>query len=261
MKVLRCWMVATCLLGFGLAGGCATDTAIKPTAPAPVVAPVPATKTQTPLDAGKLTVSGKHSHVYDVDEGGVLAVSQDALPDCHCAGRTWWVRSVRGGGGGGPPEHEVRMTIDASGYIAVAEEIDRKEKVEVVYTPARVVIPDKLPVQASGGAAYEQEVRMVVHPLGDRSKVRASGTAHNQIRYVGDEEITTAAGTFTARRLSSTLTAHLGTATSVDSTEQWWVDGIGLVFEQSREVTHALGLKVRDNSATMGLRSFEGVAK
>ena len=225
---------------------------------APVVATTPAAA-PTPMDAGKLTISGKHSHVYDVERGGTLAVSQDALPDCHCAGRTWWVRSVRGGGE--QPEHEVRMVIDVNGYVALAEEIDRKDKVEVVYTPPRVVIPDKLPVQTIGSAAYEQDVRMVVHPLGDRSRVKASGMAHNHIRYMGDEQIATSAGAFTARRLSSTFTANLGTATTVVSAEQWWVDGIGLVFEQSREVTHALGLKVRDNSTTMGLRSYDMVEK
>ncbi len=208
------------------------------------------------MDAGKLTIAGQHTHVYDMDNGDRVETAQDALPDCHCAGRTWWVHSVRGAAGE-KPDRDVRMVIDVNGYISVAEEIDRREKVEVVYTPPRVVIPDKLPVQAIGSAAFEQEIHMVVHPLGDRSRVKVSGTATNAIRYVGDEQITTAAGTFTARRLSSTLTANLGTAKSVDTTEQWWADGIGLVFEQSREVTHALGLKVRDNSATMALRSYE----
>ncbi len=236
----------------------------KPTTPKPVAsggAPAPAAPTAahiaTPIDAGKLTITAARTLTYDTDTGTRIIVLQDALPDCHCAGRSWWVKySKSGAGAGALPEREVKMTIDASGYIAEAEEINRAEKVEIVYTPPLVVIPDKLPIQTSGNAAYHQDVKMVVHPLGDRSRTRTSGMAHNEIRYTGDELITTAAGEFTARKLLSTVTADLSAATSVNTTEQWWSDGVGLIFEKDHEITKALGIKVRENNATLMLSAI-----
>ena len=209
----------------------------------------------TPIDAGKLTITAARTLLYDSEDGSRITVLQDALPDCHCAGRSWWVKYSKGGPGT-LPEREVRMTIDASGYIAEAEEINRAEKIEIVFTPPLVVIPDKLPIQTSGNAGYQQDVKMVVHPLGNRSKVRTSGMAHSEIHYLGDESITTAAGEFTARKLHSTLTADLSAATSVNTTEQWWTDGVGLVFQRDHEVTKTFGIKVRENSSTIMLNSI-----
>lgn len=242
----------------GALGGCAAN---KPESalPAPVTRPI-ATVPESPraasvIDAGKLTISAARTLVYDTDDGARLTVLQDALPTCHCAGRSWWVKHSRGAPGS-LPEREVKMVIDASGYIAQAEEINRIEKVEIVYTPPLVVIPDKLPIQTSGNAGYQQDVKMVVHPLGDRSRVRTSGMAHSEIRYAGDETITTAGGEFTARKLQSTLAADLSAATTLNTTDQWWADGLGLVFERSHEVTKALGIKVRENNSTIMLNSI-----
>lgn len=251
-------------LGTGVAGGCALglagcagptiDHAVEP-APTTAVAP------STALAASKLTQGVPRTLVYDSSAAAQpLVVVQDEMPTCHCAGKTWWIRYYLGAPGG-RPEREVRLVIDPSGYIAQAEEINHKERVEVVYTPALVLIPDQLPAQFQGNAAYTQTVKMVVHPLGDRTKVRMSGPAVSQIRYLGDERITTGAGEFTARHLTATLAADFSAARTVSSTEQWFADGVGLVCERSNEQTTMMGAKVRENAATILLKSIEGPAR
>lgn len=275
MRVYLGWMLLV-LGGSGLLAGCSSGAPAS-TAPTPMIRPLMSASPSVPapsraasvapaatmahvataLDAGKLTVAAARTLVYDTETDVRITVNQDALPDCHCAGRSWWVKYSSGGPGGGAlPDREVKMTIDASGYIAEVEEINRVEKIEIVYTPPLVVIPDKLPIQAFGNAAYQQDVKMVVHPLGNRAHVRTSGMAHNEIRYAGDELITTAAGEFTARKLQTTLTADLSAATSVNTIEQWWSDGIGLIFEKDHEITKALGIKVRENTSTMMLNTI-----
>lgn len=213
----------------------------------------------TPMDAGKLTIAAARTLVYDTDQGGRMTVVQDALPDCHCAGRSWWVKYYAGNAGGatGVPERELRMTIDMNGYISTTEEINRIDKVEIEYTPPLVVIPDKLPVESTGNAGFEQTVRMVVHPLGKRDKVKTSGTAHNAVRYAGDERVRTGAGEFTGRKLLSTVTADLSLAKSVNTSEQWWADGVGLLMKREHEATRGpLGFKIRDNQTMMILSSI-----
>jgi hypothetical protein len=243
-------------MGAGLAAclaGCVSDIGAE-TAAVPMTHPAETVASATPMDAGKLTISAGHTFVYDTESGVRLTVSQEALPDCHCAGRSWWVRYSSTPGG--EADREVKMVIDTNGYISEAEEINRLEKVEIEYAPPLVVIPDKLPVQAVGDAAFRQDVKMTVHPLGNRAKVRTSGMAHNEIRYVGDEHITTAAGEFSARKLQCTFTADLSAATTMNTSQQWWADGVGLIFEKDHELTRAMGLKVREHTTTLMLKSY-----
>lgn len=234
----------------------------KPT-PAPAASPAPTAAptiaAAAPLAAEKFTAHTARQMTYDEQRGdhtGTVIVLQDALPDCHCAGKSWWVRYYDTDTKG-TPRREVHLTIDASGYIAETEEIDRVDKVEVVYTPALVLVPDKLPAKSSGNAAYAQEVKMVVHPLGDRSKIKAHGTARNEITFEGDEPIVSGVDPQTAHRLTCTVTANLAAAITVDTTEQWLVDGIGIAMQRDREETRVMGAKVRDNSSTMILRAFD----
>ena len=223
-------------------------------------APAPVAQASTPpseLRAEKFTVHTPRTMVYDGGDGKTVTVVQDALPDCHCAGRTWWVRTFSGDVHG-TPDREVKMVIDASGYIAASEEIDHLDKVEIEYQPPLVLIPDKLPPESQGGASYTQDVKMIVHPMGDRTRVKTSGKAHNVITYLGDEEITTGAGTFTARKIVATLTADLSAARTLDENDQWLVDGVGIVCQREHEETKVLVAKIRNNTTTMVLKSYEG---
>jgi hypothetical protein len=230
-----------------------------PTATAVASAPAPTLA----LAAEKFTAHTARQLIYDEQEGSggdgektrTTIVLADALPDCHCAGKSWWVRYYDNETAS-TPRREVHLTIDASGYIAVTEEIDRADKVEVVYTPALVLVPDKLPAKSSGNAGYTQEVKMVVHPLGDRSKIKTHGTATNEIVFEGDEPLITGVGAYTAHRITATVTARLSAATTTDITEQWLIDDIGIAAERNHEETRVLGAKVRDNTSTLLLRAF-----
>lgn len=231
----------------------------------------------TPLSVEKLSVKVSRTQVFDIvqpdagakaktaaDKDSMRVIVRDALPDCHCAGRTWWVREYDGDAAASamagvkpttPSLNEIRMVIDPSGYAAIAERIDHIEKVEVVFSPALVVIPNNLPGEAVGGASYEQEVTMTVHPLGDRTRVKASGKARNVIVYQDDETVSTGAGDFTARKLLLTLTADLSPARVVNISEVWLVDGIGVVAEREQEKTTILGLPSRSNAISKLLNS------
>lgn len=243
----------------------ATTTTPKVTRPVSVtIAPT------SPLSAEGLSVKVSRTLIYDVIEpasGSMRVVVRDAPPDCHCAGRTWWVREYDGDAaafalaGVKPPSPaltEARMIIDPSGYVAIAERIDRDENVEVVFSPALVVLPNNLPGTSLGaspggsaaGAKYEQELTMTVHPLGDRSRVKASGKARSTIIYQGDEKLTTPAGTFTARKVVSTLTADLSPARVNNQNELWMVDGLGIIADRDQERTLVFGLPSRSNTMT-----------
>lgn len=238
--------------------------------PAKAVRPGNATMTPTsPLSAEGLSVRVSRTLIYDVVEpagGAMRVVVRDAPPDCHCAGRTWWVREYDGDAAAFamagvkptmPALTEARMIIDPSGYVAIAERIDREEKVEVVFTPALVVLPNNLPGASVGGAGakYEQELTMTVHPLGDRSRVKASGKARSTISYQGDEKLSTPAGAFSARKIVSTLSADLAPARVNNQNELWMVDGLGIVAERNQERTLVFGLPSRSNAMTKVLNA------
>lgn len=271
-------MVCALAIVGAMLGGCQGGAIASADRPAPVLdraapkssapkgaGPSSATITPTsPLSAEGLSVKVSRTLIYDVVEpaaGGMRVVLRDAPPDCHCAGRTWWVReydadaaafAMAGAKPPSPALTEARMVIDPSGYVAIAERIDREEKVEVVFTPALVVLPNNLPGSTIGGAGakYEQELTMTVHPLGDRTRTKASGKARSTIVYQGDEKLTTPAGTFTARKIVSTLSADLAPAKVNNQNELWMVDGVGIVAERDQERTLVFGLPSRSNAMT-----------
>ncbi len=237
----------------------------------------------SPLSAETLSVRVSRTLIYEaigpdgrpVGDDALRVVIRDAPPDCHCAGRSWWVReypseAATHAAAGLRPEvpalTEARMIIDPSGYVAIAERIDRVERVEVVFSPALVVMPNNLPWAGPGagaptpgtnagsattpGASYAQELLMTVHPLGDRTRVKASGTARSTIVYVGDERVTTGAGAFTARKIVSRMTADLAPARVTNVNELWVVDGVGIVAEREQERTTVFGVPSRQNTLT-----------
>ncbi|HVU64619.1 MAG TPA: hypothetical protein VHC70_11625 [Phycisphaerales bacterium] len=230
--------------------------AVNPPAASAGARGVPSPAPAAPLMAEKFAAHTPQTLTYETDKSTPLIAVQEAVPTCHCAGQKWWVRYYAGDTSA-PAEREVHMTIDQNGSIAEMEEIDRVDKVEVVYTPPLVLIPDKLPPKAVNDAIYRQDVKMVVHPLGDRTKIKAHGPAKNEIVFEGDEVVHTGAGDYTAHRITATLTAELSAAKTVDTTETWLVDGIGTVIQRDHEETRVMGARIRDNTSTLILRSFE----
>lgn len=228
------------------------------TAPTPAGTLIPAT---TPLSSASLSVQVSRNLVYRAADGKAsMVIQRDPPPDCVCAGRTWQVRrfdidadasdaaailqatpSMR-------PTREQSFLIVPGNAIAMVSEINREEDVEVVFDPPLVVMPDSLPGTNNNSAEFTQTLRMSVHPIGNRKVVKRAGPVKNTIRYLGDERIATPAGTFTARRVESAFEADLAPARVVNTSIQHFADGVGLVKEDERESTSALGVPIRKNA-------------
>jgi hypothetical protein len=196
-----------------------------------------------------------------------LVIRRGTPPDCLCAGRTWTIKGYELDGppdaaraavdsGVVTPTWERTYTVLPGGGIGLTEQIDRAERVEVVFTPPMLIMPDNLPIHALGSAEMAQDFTMTVHPLGDRSRVKSRGPARTLVRYAADEALRTPAGAFTARRLETTLTADLSPAKVSNTTRQWFVENVGLVKEDDRETTKVLGLSVRNNTSEWTLHAF-----
>lgn len=273
---LRPPLVPTVLLAIALGGtvGCQSSSREVPepsparggavVAPIPPVASVPALG---PLTARSLAYAVPRNLEYAGAKGKALVVRRGPPPDCLCAGRTWVIKSYELDGpatvagtavdaGAAKPTRERTFTVLPGGGIGLTEQIDREEGVEVVFDPPLLVMPDGLPLNSLGSAEMAQELKMTVHPLGNRQKVKASGQARNVVRYMADETLTTPAGMFTARRIESVLTADLAPARIANVTQQWFVDGVGLVREKDQEKTTVFGVPTRNNTSEWVLQAY-----
>lgn len=141
---------------------------------------------------------------------------------------------------------EETVEVTPAGDLAIATQSNHRERVLVEFEPPLVVVPAGL---KAGSEPFAQDLSMVVHPIDNRRQVRAKGKARNEIVYQGVQRLETPAGTFdNARKLTSTLTADLPPSKVRNVTEQWFVDGIGLVAERRTERTEVMGLAVRNNA-------------
>lgn len=219
-----------------------------------------------PLDAKAISVNAARIAVFAADDsakgdrgGKTLVIVRGAPPDCVCAGRTWRVKRYEVDA----PPQEARELVESDrvqpvreheftglggGAVGLVSEINRTEKVEVVFDPPMIVVPNGLSSVVSGDARIRQELRMRVHPLGDRSRVRNQGAVVNTIVYAGDEPVSTGLGDMLARKVRSEFTADLGAAKVTNVSDQWFVDNIGLVREIEKESTRVLGVSVRSNA-------------
>lgn len=136
------------------------------------------------------------------------------------------------------------LQLREDGAVVLVEEINHAEGVEVVFDPPLVVLPAKV----EAGAESTGEGRMTVHPIGDRTKIRAKGPTKDSSRCVGAVRVRTSAGEFDAWKLVGTLNADLGPSKVVNETELWLAPGLGLLAERRREKTTVLGVPVRNNS-------------
>jgi hypothetical protein len=139
---------------------------------------------------------------------------------------------------------EQKLLVREDGAIVLAEEINHAEGVEVVFDPPLVV----LPANVETSATVTNEGRMVVHPLGDRGRVRAKGTVRDTSTCVGSWRVSTPAGEFDAWKLTSSFDADLGASRVHNETEIWIVPGIGIISERRREKTMVFGVAIRNNA-------------
>jgi hypothetical protein len=226
-----------------------------------------------PTDAKAMTVNVAAVSTFQgtgkKSNGKTLVIVRGAPPDCVCAGRTWTVKRYEVDAdaaaamqivetGRVEPVREQEFVVIGGGGIGLVREINHEEKVEVVFDPALMVMPQGLSCVVSGDSRIEQELMMKVHPLGDRTKVKSSGKVVNTIVYVGDEPVRTGVGTVTARHVRSTFTADLSPAKVSNVSDQWFVDGVGLVREMEKETTKVLGVNVRNNCAEWVLVGSQG---
>jgi len=237
------WIAAGLLLAAAAASGCQSG-AVADDPPDPPIVDARGAATVAKLVTGTPT-----RMVYD-EKGGKQTTVQRG-EEVGVKDGAWWTKYLSGTDSK-KPEREVHLVTDAQGNVGASEEINRGEKVEITYDPPLVVIPKSL----EAGGSYTEKLKMTVYPLGDRSKPRMAGTATNEIHYVGDGEVKVDGKTVRARKLEAKLTAQLQNARTINTSEQWWADGIGLVRQRDREVTTMLGLKVRDNTSLMALSKY-----
>lgn len=129
------------------------------------------------------------------------------------------------------------------GHVALAEEINHDERVELLYDPPLVLVPATL---YPGGPPFEQATGMVVHPLGDRTRVRARGHARQTIEHEGGDAAVTSAGA-ASQRIRLAFEASLTPAEVTNLTLRWYDADGRLVAERHQERTRVLGVQTRRN--------------
>lgn len=125
--------------------------------------------------------------------------------------------------------------------LVLVRTIDHQEQVEAVFQPPMLVLAREMRV----GEKREQRLEMTVHPLADRSQLRAAGHIVNETVYVGDDELLTPAGTILARHVRSVFTADPAGTSVRNETDVWYADGLGIVAERRKERTTFLGVPMR----------------
>lgn len=126
-------------------------------------------------------------------------------------------RVLLGEGDGTTPLVESLYRLDEEEGLVLVEEINYDEDVEVVFDPPLVVLPKTL----APGERAEQKLTMTVHPLGDRSRVKARGPVKASVTYEGRERISIPAGEFEAAKVTAVLEAALNIARVKNTTEEW----------------------------------------
>lgn len=122
-----------------------------------------------------------------------------------------------GGQAEGTPLVESRYRVTGEGALVLVEEINYEEDVEVVFDPPLVVFPPSL----APGETFKQSLTMTVHPLGDRSRVKARGPVKSRVTYEGRERIVIPAGEFDAEKVTAVFEAVLNIARVTNTTEEW----------------------------------------
>jgi hypothetical protein len=139
------------------------------------------------------------------------------------------------------------------GGLVLTRTVDHVERVEVLFDPPLLVLPARL---EPGQVAIER-LRMTVHPLGDRSRTRAAGPVVQEVADMGHDRVRTPAGTWVARHLRSVFTADLSGTKVRNQTDQWLVDGVGLVAQKRSERTTLLGVPVRSTDEAWAILTAE----
>lgn len=150
-----------------------------------------------------------------------------------------------------PPLVAQRLMKTEGGDRAVIDEVVRDERVEVEYDPPMVVLPRTL----TPGGAFTQTVRMIVHPMGDRSRTRASGPLRSSITYEGVDRVRIGTRSIDAVHVRQKFTADLKQAIVTNTTDRWYMPGVGWIAERRREESRVLGVPIRSSAESWVIES------
>lgn len=205
--------------------------------------------------------------VYAELVGGELERSREVEVLLEPSSPGVWVvtrRVLSGGASAGGRSGEVGFDrremwrIDADGSAGIVESVNRGENVEVVFDPGLRILPSGL----ATGVASEQSLRMTVHPLGDRSRVRAAGGATQLVELLGSSSVPTPMGDAPALVMRTLLDASLGPSRVRNETWTWVASSSGVwgatgvvLAERRLERTTALGIQIRSSDETWVLIS------
>lgn len=235
-----------CLMGVltAGAGGCAGSAEVPPGEGLVERGPI----SLSPVSGGELRAAAGSRGVFldptGLQAGTKLVIERSPVPGGDES--TYGQKRILINGSDEKVIREQTLRLLDDGSVVLVEEINHTEGVEVVFEPPMVV----LPVQIREGELPASEGRMTVHPLGDRSRVRAKGPVRNTANCEGAFQVSTPAGLFDAWKLTSTLSADLGPSKVQNETVLWLVPGIGLIAERREEKTTVMGIPVRSNSET-----------
>jgi hypothetical protein len=168
------------------------------------------------------------------------------------------LQRVGGGNDEASPLRSDTYVLTPEGHVAIAEEFNRDESVEVVFEPAMVVMPRDL----APGTPFTQDFDVKVYPGGKgRTMLKSSGPGSHTIELTGLWRVTLAGdGQVEARGVRSVFRADFSPAKVVNTTEQWFVDGVGVIAERRHERTTVFGVPIRESFETWVAREISTAA-
>ncbi len=124
------------------------------------------------------------------------------------------------------------------GRLLLAETTDYPNNAVTTFDPPLPLVENGM----SEGRGVKTQHQVVVHSLNDRSQVVDRGTAEQTLIRDADQDLLLPGGKkHRAAQLARTLDITLGRAKVHEETTSWYVPGLGLAAEQSKEVVKVFG--------------------
>jgi len=193
-----------------------------------------------PIRTGDLFVPPRGTlrfHAAEGDHQGETVIWRRSEPDED--GRWTLTRMVEGAEQ--PRRVETRTRRDDGAVVLIAaENFDRN--VYTTYDPPLVIMPAAL----GADETFRQEIKLLVHPLDDRDRVRNRGDGVQEISLKARQRVHAPGRTFDSVRVYAKFTTDVSAAKVVSETETWLSledDELqGPIAERYREVVKVLGL-------------------
>lgn len=232
----------------GMLAGIAGCRSAAPSAPPPEPAGAIAVPAAA-LTPGACRLSEPGRTVYRTRLGGgdrYLLIERSPTPIQPTSLSAWTVRRSEGSTPDGPWTWTVEQSFVTTdrGDAAIASEINHTEGVELTFTPPMIVMPVSL---GADGSEFTQSIRLRVSPIGEPDQTKARGPVRVTIRHEGADALDVDGVALPAQRVVRTFAAQLAPADVVNTTQQWFVPGRGLVADTREEHTRVFGVPTRNN--------------